>query len=126
MLQITLWLMLLLQQTAPFRVIGEIIPAAKQRMEWAEIESIDRRFVDYTNVDFEFKKIPGGLYKVTVGKPGVREEQRTIEVRAALADEHGRIRVRIEIRDEGVAKDKLKIGVASLGVSEKAKDEMRL
>jgi tetratricopeptide (TPR) repeat protein len=126
---LTLSLMLLLAQTGLYQVQGDIVSAPAQRMEWAQIESIDRHFVDYTTVDwngsFEFKRVPAGLYKVSVGKRGLREEQRTIEVRPVFADERGRIRVRIEIREDAVTKDKLKVGVASLGVSEKAVEELR-
>jgi tetratricopeptide (TPR) repeat protein len=126
---LSLSLTLLLAQSGVYQVQGEIVSASTQRMEWAQIESIDRHFVDYTTIDwngtFEFKKVPAGLYKVSVGKPGIREEQRTIEVRPIFADERGRIRVRIEVREEAVAKDKLKVGVASLGVSERAVEEMR-
>jgi tetratricopeptide (TPR) repeat protein len=127
--KLNLWLILLVSETGPFQVVGETVSAAKHHLEWAQIESIDRRFVDYTEIDFDgrfvFKKVPEGLYKLTLGKTGVREEQRTIEVRAAFADERGRIAVRIEIKDAAPPTDKLKVGFATLGVSLKAVDEMR-
>src|SRR6185369_12750395 len=53
-----------------------------------------------------------------------REQQRTFEVRPAFADARGRVAVKIEIKN-GVAKDRLKVGVTSLAVSPKAMEEMR-
>jgi tetratricopeptide (TPR) repeat protein len=123
----TLYMVLFLAQSRQFQVAGEVISQGNQRMEWAEIESIDRRFVDYTDIDingkFVFKKVPEGLYKLMVGGPR-REEQRTIEVRPAFADARGRVDVKIELKDGPVAKDRLKVGVAELAVSPKAVDEL--
>lgn len=129
LLNLNLWLVLFLPQAAQFQVVCETVSTARQQLEWAQIESIDRGFVGYTNIDFNgrfvFKKVPAGLYKLILGKRGGHEERRTIEVQPAFADERGRIVVRIELKDEGVAKDKLKVGVGSLAVSPKAVDEMR-
>ena len=124
-----LYLVLFLAQSRQFQVAGEVISQVSQRLEWAEIESIDRRFVDYTDIDisgkFVFKKVPEGLYKLIVGGHGGRERQRTIEVRTAFADARGTVDVKIELNDSSVAKDRLKVGVAGLAVSPKAVDELR-
>lgn len=125
----SLCLVLWIVQSQQFQVVGEVVSQAKQRFEWAEIESIDRRFVDYTGIDFNgkfvFKRIPEGLYKLTTGGAGGREQQRTIEVRPAFADARGRVDVKIEIKDRPLAEDQLKVGLAGLGVSPKAVDELR-
>jgi tetratricopeptide (TPR) repeat protein len=121
--------MLLLTQPRQFQVTGEVISSARLQLDWAEIESIDRRFVDYTDIDingkFVFKKVPEGLYKLLVGGPGSREQQRTIEVRPAFADARGRVDFKIEWKDGLVAKDRLRVGGAGLAVSPKAVDELR-
>jgi tetratricopeptide (TPR) repeat protein len=128
-MNLSLYLLLLLAQSRQFQVAGEVISQAGQRVDWAEIESIDRRFVDYTDIDlngrFVFKKVPEGLYKLMVGGPR-RQQQRTIEVRPAFADARGRVDVKIELNDGPAAKDRLKVGVAGLAVSPKAVDELRL
>jgi tetratricopeptide (TPR) repeat protein len=128
-MDLTLYLVLLLAQSRQFQVAGEVISSARPQLEWAEIESIDRRFVDFTGIDlngrFVFKKVPEGLYKLLVGGPGSREQQRTIEVRPAFADTRGRVDVKIELKDGPVAKDRLKVGVAGLAVAPKAVDELR-
>ena len=125
----SLCLGLLLAQSLQFQVLGEVVSYTTQRLEWAEIESMDRRFVDYTNIDsngkFVFKRIPEGLYKLTTGSAGGRQQQRTIEVRHAFADPRGRVNVKIEIKDRLSAGDQLKVGLAGLAVSPKAVDEMR-
>jgi tetratricopeptide (TPR) repeat protein len=127
--QAGLLLILMLSQARQFQLVGETDRTANLRLQWAQIESIDRRFVDYTDIDFNggfaFKKVPEGIYKITVGGAGIREQQRTIEVRPAFADARGRVAVKIEIKDGALAKDRLKVGVTSLSVSPKAIDEMR-
>src|SRR5262245_55423163 len=126
--QAVLLLMLVVSQVRQFQVVGETGGTENGHLRWAQIESIDRRFVDYTDIDFNgvfgFKKVPEGIYKITVGGDGVREQQRTFEVRPAFADARGRVAVKIEIKD-GAAKDRLKVGVTSLAVSPKAIEEMR-
>jgi cytochrome c-type biogenesis protein CcmH/NrfG len=121
-------LVLLLAQSRQFQVAGVVIWPGKQPLEWAEIESMDRRFVDYTNIDadgkFAFKKVPEGLYKLMVGGYRSREQQRTIEVQPAFADARGRVDVRIEFKDSSIISDRLKVGVAELAVSPKAVDEL--
>ncbi len=124
-----LWILCLLLQVRQLQIVGEVVTKATQQLEWAQIESIDRRFVDYTDIDFNgkfvFNKVPEGIYKLTVGVAGVSEQQRTIEVRLAFADLRGRVPVRVEIKGAAVSKDKLKVGVASLAVSPKALGEAR-
>jgi tetratricopeptide (TPR) repeat protein len=127
--QVGLVLILMLSQAGQFELVGKTDGSANLRLQWAQIESIDRRFVDYTDIDFNgaftFKKVPEGIYKITVGGAGIREQQRTVEVRPAFADARGRVAVKIEIKDGALAKDRLKVGVTSLSVSPKAIDEMR-
>jgi len=122
-------LILLLSQTPQFQVVGEVVSETKRQLEWVEIESIDRRFVDYTDIDFDgrftFKRIPEGTYKITIGVAGSSAVQRTIEVRPSLADVRGRVMARIVLPGGPVAKDRLKVGVGSLGVSQKAIEEAR-
>jgi tetratricopeptide (TPR) repeat protein len=122
-------LILMLSQARQFQLVGETDGSANLRLQWAQIESIDRRFVDYTDIDFNggfaFKKVPEGIYKITIGGAGIREQQRTVEVRPAFADARGRVAVKIEIKDGALAKDRLKVGVSSLPVSPKAFAEMR-
>jgi tetratricopeptide (TPR) repeat protein len=122
-------LIFLLVQVRQFQVVGETTGRANVQLRWAQIESIDRRFVDYTDIDFNgaftFKKVPEGIYKISVGGSGVREQQRTMEVRPAFADARGRVTITLEIKDDALAKDKLKVGIASLAVSPKAMDELR-
>jgi tetratricopeptide (TPR) repeat protein len=119
---------LLLGQLQKFEVAGEVLSPARQRLEWAEIESVDRRFVDYAGIDvsgrFTFKDIPEGLYKLTTGGAGRREEQRTIEVRPAFADPRGRIQVRIEARDRSSAENQV-VSAARMAVSPEAVQELR-
>ena len=129
LVQAGLLLIIMVSQARQFQVVGETDGSANLRWQWAQIESIDRRFVDYTDIDFNggfaFKKIPEGIYKITVGGAGIREQQRTVEVRPAFADARGRVAVKIEIKDGTLAKDRLKVGITSLSVSPKAIDEMR-
>jgi tetratricopeptide (TPR) repeat protein len=111
--------------TDRLQVVGEIVSPTRE-FRRIQIESIDRRFVEYGDIDsngrFSFKKIPEGLYKLTlIGMPGA--EQRTIEVRRAFADARGRVIIKIELADSKVPKDGLKVGVAALGVSSKAMEE---
>src|SRR3989442_14946684 len=114
----SLCLGLLLAQSLQFQVLGEVVSYTTQRLEWAEIESMDRRFVDYTDIDsngrFVFKRIPEGLYKLTTGNAGGRQQQRTIEVRHAFADPRGRVNVKIEIKNPLSAGGQLKGGPAGL------------
>jgi tetratricopeptide (TPR) repeat protein len=121
-------LVLMVSQVRQFQVVGETGASANVHLRWAQIESIDRRFVDYTDIDFNgafgFKKVPEGIYKITVGGDGVREQQRTFEVRPAFADARGRVAVKIEIKDGASARDKLQVGVTSLAVSPKAIEEL--
>ena len=121
-------LVFMVSQARQFQVVGETEGAANVHLRWAQIESIDRRFVDYTDIDFNgsfgFKKVPEGIYKITVGGDGVREQQRTVEVRSAFADARGRVAVKIEFKDDASAKDRLKVGVTSLAVSPKAIEEL--
>src|SRR5262245_65728822 len=118
----------MLSQVRQFQLVGETAGSANLSLQWAQIESIDRRFVDYTDIDFNggfaFKKVPEGIYKITVGGAGIREQQRTVEVRPAFADEPGGVADKTEIQDGAVAKDRLKVGVTSLSVSPKGIDEM--
>ena len=122
-------LMLLIVASQQFQVVVEVLSQATQRFEWAEIESIDRRFVDYTSIDlngrFVFKKIPEGLYKLTTVGAGGLQQQRTIEVRPAFADARGLVSVKIEIKGRPLPQDRLKVGLARLAVSPKAVDELR-
>jgi predicted negative regulator of RcsB-dependent stress response len=110
-----------------FQVAGEVTPARLFRS--VEIESIDRRFVDYGMIyadgSFQFKKIPEGLYKITISSQDGRQEQRTIEVRPAFADSRGRIVVKIEVPGARTPTDPFKVGVAALAVSPKAADELQ-
>jgi tetratricopeptide (TPR) repeat protein len=126
---VVLYLVLLLAPPPQFQVVGEVLSQEGTQWQWAEIESIDRRFVDYTDVDrdgkFVFKKVPEGLYKLMIGGAGHGEQQRTIEVRPAFAGPRGRIDVKIDVKDRPAAKDNLKVGVAALAVSPKAIDELR-
>src|SRR5262249_32876965 len=92
-------LVLMVSQAPQFQVVGATGESANSHLRWAQIESIDRRFVDYTDIDFNgafvFKKVPEGIYKITVGGAGVREQQRTFEVRSTFADARGRVPVKI-------------------------------
>jgi len=112
-----------------FHVVGKINSSSKRVFFQVEIESIDRRFVQYTDIDvdgtFAFKRVPEGLYKLNITGRHGRAEQRTIEVRPGFADAHGRIIVHIQLPDGGGAADRLKIGAAALDVSPKARDELR-
>ena len=127
--QAGLLVIVMFSQAQQFQLVGETGASANLHLQWAQIESIDRRFVDYTDIDFNggfaFKKVPEGIYKISVGGAGIREQQRTVEVRPAFADARGRVAVKIEIKDGALAKDRLKVGVTSLSVSPKAIDEMR-
>src|SRR5262245_54868718 len=124
-----LLLIVMLSQARQFQVVGETDGSTNLRLQWAQIESIDRRFVDYTDIDFNggftFKKVPEGIYKITVGGTGIQEQQRTIEVRPAFADARGRVAVKIEIKNGALDKDRFKVGVTSLSVSPRAIDEFR-
>src|SRR5215475_9094846 len=128
LLKVSLWLLMWIPQPRQLQVVGEVVSDTKQRLEWVSIESIDRRFVDYTDIDFDgkfvFKNVPEGIYKVTIGASGSPEQQRTIEVRPALADGRGRVSVKIELK-AAVARDRFKVGVGALGISPKAVDEFR-
>jgi tetratricopeptide (TPR) repeat protein len=129
MFRAALLLTLILAQNQKFQVDGRIMSAARQQFRWIQIESIDRRFVDNGEIDsdgtFVFKNIPEGLYKlIIVASDRKREEQRTIEVRPAFADAHGRVTVKIELPATAAAADKFKVGVNALGVSPKAVDEL--
>src|SRR5262245_41984775 len=116
MSNIGLLLILMLTQPAQFQVSGEIISPTKQACQRVEIQSIDRRFVKYADVNFEdkfvFNKIPEGLYKLVISGAGRREEHRTIEVRPAFADARGRVLVKIELPGSGASGDQLKIEMA--------------
>jgi len=122
-------ILLALLQVRQFEVRGEVVTQHKDRLEWVQIESIDRRFVDYAVIEFDgrfgFKKVPEGIYKVTIGIAGAAEQQRSIEVRPAFADKQGRVAAKVAIKDDVVVKDRFKVGVASLAVSPKAMDELR-
>ena len=113
---------------AHFQVVGDVVTDSVHRLERAEIESIDRRFVDYTDIDadgkFVFKNVPEGLYKVMVSFDGGLDEQRSIEVRSSLADQRGRVPVQIEIKNTS-AEEQFTVSVANLSVSPKAIDELR-
>src|SRR5262249_14903816 len=126
---IGLALTLVLTQVKHFEVRGEIISPAKQAFQRVEIESIDRRFVKYGEIDsdgkFLFKKIPEGLYKLVISGSGRREEQRTIEVRAAFADSRGRVPVKLELADAKPSADQFKTGVAALQIPPKAIAELQ-
>lgn len=129
MFRAALLLTLILAQNQKFQVDGRIMSVARQQFRWIQIESIDRRFVDNGEIDpdgtFVFKNIPEGLYKlIIVAGDTKREEQRTIEVRPAFADAHGRVVVKIELPDTTAAADKFKVGVNALGVSPKAVEEL--
>jgi tetratricopeptide (TPR) repeat protein len=129
MFRAALLLTLILAQNQKFQVDGQIVSAARQQFRWIQIESVDRRFVDTGEIDpdgmFVLKNIPEGLYKlIIVASDRKREEQRTIEVRPAFADAHGRIAVKIELPDTAAAADKFKVGVNALGVSPKAVEEL--
>src|SRR5262245_22636312 len=121
-----LHLILMLSQHRQLQIAAETAGSADVHLQWAQIESIDRRFVNYTDIDFNgrfaFKKVTEGIYKITVGGAGIRKQQRTVEVRPALADARGRVAVKIEIKDDALAKDRLKVGLTSLSVSPKAID----
>jgi tetratricopeptide (TPR) repeat protein len=127
MLYVVLLLALVSGQVQKFEVDGEIVSAAKQQFRWIQIESIDRRFVDDGEIDsdgrFVLKNIPEGLYKLIVIAKD-RDEQRTIEVRAAFADSRGRVAVKVELQDTA-ERDRLKVGVGALGVSQKAIEELQ-
>jgi tetratricopeptide (TPR) repeat protein len=128
MLTIAIPIIWALAQSAQLQVSGEIVSRDKVEFRQAEIESIDRRFVQYTDIDssgkFLFKKIPEGLYKVMIMAEGAAE-QRTIEVRRVLADARGTVAVKIELPDKALRADKLKVGVGALGVSPKAVEELQ-
>jgi tetratricopeptide (TPR) repeat protein len=117
----------LLLLTSQFQIEGEVVPPRLFRQ--VEIESIDRRFVDYGLIyadgSFQFKKIPEGLYKITISSQDGRQEQRTIEVRPAFADSRGRIAVKIEVPVTRAPTDPFKVGVAALAVSPKAAEELQ-
>jgi tetratricopeptide (TPR) repeat protein len=119
------WLLASIQ----FQVAGEIALSAARQFRQVEIESIDRRFVDYGTIDsdgtFLFKKIPEGLYKITISAADGRQEQRTIEVRPAFADSRGRVTVKIEVPGTRIPTDSFKVGVAALAVSPKAAEELQ-
>jgi tetratricopeptide (TPR) repeat protein len=112
-----------------FQVAGEVVSSIASQFHLVEIESIDRRFVEYETIDsdgkFLFKKIPEGLYKITVTATDGHEEQRTVEVRAAFADAHSRVTVKIELQAERIPTDQFKVGVAALDVSPKAARELQ-
>jgi tetratricopeptide (TPR) repeat protein len=120
---------LLFAQLHPLTVVGKVRSPVQERFRLVEIESIDRRFVNYADVGFDgsfvFKKVPEGLYKLTIVRTTGQAEQRTIEVRSSFADTHGRITVKIELTDAAVAGDAVKIGVGALGISPKARDDLR-
>ena len=44
---------LALLQVRQFEVRGEVVTQHKDRLEWVQIESIDRRFVDYAVIEFD-------------------------------------------------------------------------
>jgi tetratricopeptide (TPR) repeat protein len=119
---------LLFAETRQFQVDGQVVSSQNERFRQVGIESIDRRFVKYGQVDpdgkFSFKKIPEGLFKVTVVTAAGRAEQRTIEVRPSLADSRGRVTIKIELNGPAPT-DQFKIGAAAVGVSPKARDELR-
>lgn len=123
------FLSLCLFASVQFQVAGEIAPAAARQFRQVDIESIDRRFVDYGAIDpdgkFLFKKIPEGLYKITISSQDGRQEQRTIEVRPAFADSRGRIAVKIEVPGAKIPTDPFKVGIAALAVSPKAAEELQ-
>src|SRR5690349_20827005 len=85
-----------------FQVSGRVV-SARERVRLVEIKSIDRRFVDYADVDldgtFQFKKVPQGLYKLSVVTQTGRAVQRTLEVGSTFADAKGKIAVTIDLSD---------------------------
>jgi len=129
MWRIGLLLAIVFQQPQRLQVMGEIAGSARHDLRSAQIESIDRRFVDFGEIDpdgkFTFKNVPEGLYKIIVVTSNGREEQRSVEVRHQFADSRGRLAVKIDLPDTGVSRDKLKVGVHALGVSPKAVDELQ-
>jgi tetratricopeptide (TPR) repeat protein len=122
-------LLMVLLAAPQFRVEGEIVSSSKESFRRAQIESIDRRFIESTDIGFDgkfaFKKIPEGLYKLTLIGDERRQEQRTIEVRPAFADGRGRVVIKIELAAVRIPRDEFKVGVAALAISPKAMDELR-
>lgn len=122
---------LLLMLTAPqrFQVVGHITSSTHERVRLVQIESIDRRFVEYGDIDrdgnFQFKKVPEGLYKLNVATESGRAVQRTIEVRSVFADSTGQVTVHLDLSDTKVPADQFKVGAGATGISDKAREELR-
>jgi tetratricopeptide (TPR) repeat protein len=122
-------LLTLLLASAQFQVAGEVTAPPGTAFQSVEIESIDGRFVKTGEINrngkFSIKKVPEGLYKITIKSEGGRLEQRTIEVRPAFADADGRVAIKLDVADAAPPKDQLTVGVAALRISPKATDELQ-
>jgi tetratricopeptide (TPR) repeat protein len=122
-------LLTLLLASAQFQVAGEVVAPPGAAFQSVEIESIDGRFVKSGDINrngkFSIKKVPEGLYKITIKSEDGRAEQRTIEVRSAFADAEGKVAIKLELPDAGTPKDQLTVGVAALDISPKAADELQ-
>ena len=70
MLSIGFLLAIVFQQPLVFQVTGEISGSARHDLRSAQIESIDRRFVAFGEIDpdgrFSFKNVPEGLCKIMI------------------------------------------------------------
>lgn len=122
-------LFVLFLASAQFQVAGEVISPPGAAFHSVEIESVDGRFVKTGDINrngkFSIKKVPEGLYKITVKSEDGRAEQRTIEVRPAFADAEGRVPIKFEVLDAAPPKDQFTVGVTALGISPKAADELQ-
>jgi tetratricopeptide (TPR) repeat protein len=121
-------LLALLLASAQFQVAGEVT-APGAAFQSVEIESIDGRFVKTGDINrngkFSIKKVPEGLYKITIKSEDGRVEQRTIEVRPAFADADGKVAIKLDVRDAAPPKDQLTVDAGALNISPKATDELQ-
>ena len=116
-----------------FELVGKIVPTEpdllRSKFPTVSLQGVGTSYSTRTLADskgsFKFKRLPTGMYTLTVFIPPVRPQRRTIDIGPSFADSKGRILLSIPFKPQPPSRRNYTVSATQLAIPESARAEFQ-
>ena len=116
-----------------FELVGKIVPSEpdllRSKVPTVSLQGIGTSYSTRTLADskgsFKFKRLPTGMYTLTIWVPPVRPSRRTVDIGPSFADEKGRILLSVPFKPQPPSRRNYTVSAAQLAIPDSARAEFQ-